>query len=104
MADFVPHFHTGINEQINTIDEERLVRRVLNMSFEELQDLHANMVTEDRLRPGYRKTRQCILASKAIIRRSNDLRKNRSGLSFGETAFAIMVGAIVGDEFAKRFL
>lgn len=102
---FRPYFNRDIHEHIRTRDEHDLVAQVLRMNLDELNNLYGDLKTQAALRPGFRNSRYCVLSSKAIIFRTNELKKSvKTGMGWGEAALAVMSGAIVGDEFAKRFL
>lgn len=97
-----PYFNADINMTIESRQDEEYVEAVMLMSHDQLRKLHRDLEAEDIIQPGFRRSRRCRLACRAMAARLQRL--PMGGSRFGGTSIisgilAFMFGWVITDHF-----
>jgi hypothetical protein len=107
---FTRYYDRSIKEWIDTLELHNLVLRIRGMNLEELGQYKDDLITETRIDPAYKNTREFKIGAKTAIRMMQEARnrgETRTRVVGGRPSIfefveSAMIGAIIGDEFAKR--
>lgn len=111
MTTFTRYFDNPIREWIETPGQQTLVEGIRKMDVNALEDFRKDLNTEVSIDPSTQHTHAFKISCKTVIRCMQGCRHRGEALtatqgnapSIFEVIEAGMMGAIIGDEFAKRF-